>query len=1073
VLPSHLRASQSELVADKVAGMAQAKKAGKIPPGRIFTSNDNYVVDGHHRWAVDVAQDLADGNADAPMDVRQVDMPILQILAAANAFAHDMGIKSKGTGAAQEGTRIDRGEIHTRLDWGRDLRNHVLATHKTAMKKSGRVEERGGTVGHFQEAASLHTQAAASFRQLSRVSQHNQEFAQAVAAERAAKAHDKVALVLRTTLHDNVYDEKERDALAAARIGVNDAVRKWGGSQAIRTGELDLRDWKKWHEEHPYIHHPRPSAHKPEPEEEPGHFPGSVFAPVPELAKGKHSYVEAHPELGAPGRTDIDFSHVAADPVTGHEIADLYDKAPTYDPAAQAAYDQLIKETHMQYLYLTQVLGVKVEVADHDPYKNVDELIHDITVNHHQYTLSTAATGGKLIIPETGKPIFTNEQNDEFRAVHDAFGHAASGRAFDRNGEAAAWASHMQMYSPLAGKAVSTETHARNSVLIYGRPDQKTGPAFAAQKVFLLPDQYTNVNDVLARSDDFQAMSDADNLYDQTHCHHTSQGRYLPDARSDDELETRDWAEWDAEHPWVKTGRMHQVGVVHRNVHYTGQVHEALDGTIRGAAIRTSVNGGGRFLVHGKFKSVEEAKNAVRKAIERDKVIMTPRPDRVVEPPPPPAAIGFPNIKIVGSSMTPPHQGGARIPTRPKQLAPIHRKKISSELTVVRGESDADPKVLWPSEHGSGRALERDDSDLKSGSTMVSLDIPPGVLPAVDNGVDDHHITIVYAGQTTPEQYQAILTAAAQLAAATPPLHGVLSGIGTFPPSESSDWKTPVWVQPTIEGIDALRPPLEQFNASQHQDFHPHATLTYLGEGEEMPDPVPPTPITFTHLSVHRQGSEPQRYAFNGTRIVPGELDVRSWAVFDALRPHHPRDKKGVTEAAESPHVPLGPGAWKPVMSPEEAEAWLAAHQSKVTRPLFHGSPIPGAVAGIKRSGFRTRPTISQTLNANTYGQGAYFTSSNKLAWVYAGGTPNGVLETRIAVEHPATLGESNDILKTVKARKPATPQEASVMIRELAESRGFDAIQTEYYDNRMGPLENAATNWVVFDPHKIVVVQK
>lgn len=308
------------------------------------------------------------------------------------------------------------------------------------------------------------------------------------------------------------------------------AVAHWEAIKSTASDdEIEVRDWAKWHAEHPYIHHPRrkkgvsESAHRPT-------FPGSVFAPVKFLANGKKSYVDAHPELGAPGRTDINYSKIAADPVTGHEIADLYDKAPSYDPRAQAAYDQLKKETAMQYEYLTKVLGVKVEVVDHDPYKNVGELVHDITVNHHQYTLSTAATGGKLVIPETGKPIFTNEENDQFRAVHDAFGHAASGRAFDRNGEAAAWTSHMQMYSPLAGRAVTTETHARNSVLIYGRPDQKSGPAFAAQKAFLLPERYSDVNDVMLRALTEQEQADADNLYDETHCHHTSQGRYLPDS---------------------------------------------------------------------------------------------------------------------------------------------------------------------------------------------------------------------------------------------------------------------------------------------------------------------------------------------------------------------------------------------------------------------------------------------------------------------------------------------------------------------------------------------------------------
>jgi hypothetical protein len=70
-----------------------------------------------------------------------------------------------------------------------------------------------------------------------------------------------------------------------------------------------------------------------------------------------------------------------------------------------------------------------------------------------------------------------------FRAVHDVFGHAATGRGFDRHGEEAAWLSHIRMYSPAARPAVTTETRGQNSVLNFGsRPG-----TFPEQKVVTLP----------------------------------------------------------------------------------------------------------------------------------------------------------------------------------------------------------------------------------------------------------------------------------------------------------------------------------------------------------------------------------------------------------------------------------------------------------------------------------------------------------------------------------------------------------------------------------------------------------
>lgn len=95
-----LKATQSELIAKKVAGIVQALKKGENVGGireRIFVSFDDYIVDGHHRWAGLVAFDTIDGDlGDVTMDIAQVDMGILALIHEANEFAKARGMKQRG-----------------------------------------------------------------------------------------------------------------------------------------------------------------------------------------------------------------------------------------------------------------------------------------------------------------------------------------------------------------------------------------------------------------------------------------------------------------------------------------------------------------------------------------------------------------------------------------------------------------------------------------------------------------------------------------------------------------------------------------------------------------------------------------------------------------------------------------------------------------------------------------------------------------------------------------------------------------------------------------------------------------
>jgi len=156
--------------------------------------------------------------------------------------------------------------------------------------------------------------------------------------------------------------------------------------------------------------------------------------------------------------------------------------------------------------------------------------------------------------------------------------------------------------------------------------------------------------------------------------------------------------------------------------------------------------------------------------------------------------------------------------------------------------------------------------DLNPRSGMISLDLPTGTVTPVPDGVADHHITIVYLGPDVDDEAFAQACARARDAAAAMPgpLPGTVGGIGTFPPSDGSDGKVPAWAGVVLPGAKQLRSSLEDLSASEHPDWKPHVTLAYVEPGDALPAPVPATPVTFTHLSVHRGDNEVMRYPIGG-----------------------------------------------------------------------------------------------------------------------------------------------------------------------------------------------------------------
>lgn len=204
------------------------------------------------------------------------------------------------------------------------------------------------------------------------------------------------------------------------------------------------------------------------------HVTGAAF-----LADGAARYAAT---AGLRFRPDaVDFAAIVACPVRARQICAAYLAGPVWDRAAMPAYRQFIRETAAQFEFLTRPrrrggLGVRVAVGAEDPYPDAAAMVRDLVAHQR---LRVHATGGQ----GNTHSLLSPKENDMFRAVHDAFGHAASGRAFDRHGEEAAWRKHLQLYSPLARLAMTTETRGQSSVFIW----HHAGRRFPTQKTMLLP----------------------------------------------------------------------------------------------------------------------------------------------------------------------------------------------------------------------------------------------------------------------------------------------------------------------------------------------------------------------------------------------------------------------------------------------------------------------------------------------------------------------------------------------------------------------------------------------------------
>lgn len=172
--------------------------------------------------------------------------------------------------------------------------------------------------------------------------------------------------------------------------------------------------------------------------------------------------------------------------------------------------------------------------------------------------------------------------------------------------------------------------------------------------------------------------------------------------------------------------------------------------------------------------------------------------------------------------------------------------------------------------------MKRAAGDVPSGATMVALYPPADVAKtlAVKGGLpaEELHITLAYLGKDlSAEQQAAASLVVASIAAQHEMRVGSIGGLGHFPAGEDG---TPYFATVDVPGLAELRHRLVEglagagIEVDAGHGFTPHMTLTYLPDGEEPPEPVAPTELGFTELTLS-VGDARTAFQLSGLRSLP------------------------------------------------------------------------------------------------------------------------------------------------------------------------------------------------------------
>ena len=209
------------------------------------------------------------------------------------------------------------------------------------------------------------------------------------------------------------------------------------------------------------------------------------------------------------------FHKVKIDPTQGAEIADAYDAAEhsPNDPGVIEAYKAFNDETVQQYDEMIDS-GLKITKLKEGEqgYATSQEMHDDILKNNHlSYFPSSQgfgqdAGGDHPMLQSSDRFDGENSMpyNDVFRIVHDVNGHNLGDLSdFSPEGEHQAFLTHKQQYSPLAQKALFTETAGQANWGVFNKVSGESNRrkiidgkhnelVFAEQKATILPDNILN-----------------------------------------------------------------------------------------------------------------------------------------------------------------------------------------------------------------------------------------------------------------------------------------------------------------------------------------------------------------------------------------------------------------------------------------------------------------------------------------------------------------------------------------------------------------------------------------------------
>ena len=223
-------------------------------------------------------------------------------------------------------------------------------------------------------------------------------------------------------------------------------------------------------------------------------------------------------------KSETDFTKVMArEPAFRKKLFRQINEAPDGvdpRPGVREAYKAMMVQMREQYKILTEELGYTVEAVDYDPYITFDEMMQDMVDNKRLRIMATSVTGSH--------PLLTDEENDMLRAVHDAFGHAATGRGFDRHGEEAAYQAHLSMFDDVAQQALASEFRAQTAYLIEARDFMPVQKATIMSKD-LIKRMLLGLSTKADSKDSVGGTitADDDNLYSKGKSHHVSGGRHF------------------------------------------------------------------------------------------------------------------------------------------------------------------------------------------------------------------------------------------------------------------------------------------------------------------------------------------------------------------------------------------------------------------------------------------------------------------------------------------------------------------------------------------------------------------